>query len=410
MSDLRGSRIGVVGILALGCLAALTLACGGDAKTEPSADGSTASAEPAKVEKDADDKKDADGKKKDEKKEEAVPVELVSVDRGPIEAVLRFSSNLEAESQVEVHSEAKRLVRELLVEEGHRVTKGQVLLRLQDEEQRSALAKVKSQLDKAEREYKRQNELYAQQLISEQTFHDATYQVEQLRLAFADAQRELGYTEVRAPIAGTVTARKVNLGDQVQIGQHLFDIVDFDSLVALVYVPEKHLTDMRPGLLARVLPQVAGAAAHAGRVKRIAPVVDPKTGTVKVTIDASHQAGLLPGMYVDVELVTASRTDALLVPKRAVIYDNDQMFVYRLGGESRVERVFIEPRLADKNFLEPASGLVPGDQVVVAGQAGLKDGALVSIPAPPEQKAEKKDGKLEASDAAEAASADQARL
>ena len=402
MRDLRKTRIGVA-ILALGCLAALTLGCGGEAKTDAAANGSTADAEPAKVEK------DSEGKKDEEKKEEAVPVELVSLERGAIEAVLRFSSNLEAESQVQVHSEAKRLVRELLVEEGHRVKKGQVLLRLQDEEQRSAMAKVKSQLDKAEREYKRQNELYVQQLISEQTFHDATYEVEQLRLAFADAERELGYTEVRAPITGTVTTRQVNLGDQVQIGQHLFDIVDFESLVALVYVPEKHLAEMRPGLAARVLPQVAGAAAHAGRVKRIAPVVDPKTGTVKVTIDASHQEGLLPGMYVDVELVTASRKDALLVPKRAVIYDNDQMFVYRLGGESRVERVFIEARLADKNFLEPASGLGPGDRVVVAGQAGLKDGALVSIPGEPAKEPEKKEGALEASDAGDDA-ADEASL
>ena len=390
MSDARDSWIGSLGLLTLGCVAALTLGCARDATADASAGG--AKAEPAKNEK----AEGKDGEDKEKKKEEAVPVEVAQLERGPIEAVLRFSSNLEAESQVQVHSEAKRLVRELLVEEGHRVVKGQVLLRLQDEEQRSALAKAKSQLDKAEREYARQKQLFQQQLIAEQTFHDATYQVEQLRLAYDDAQRELGYTEVRAPITGTVTVRKVNLGDQVQIGQHLFDLVDFDSLVALVYVPEKHLAEMRPGLEARVLAPVAGTAAHTGRIKRVAPVVDPKTGTVKVTVDASGRAGLLPGMYVDVELVTAARSDALLVPKRAVVYDNDQMFVYRVDGESRVRRVFVEPRLADKNFLEPASGLVPGDQVVVAGQAGLKDGALVSLPGAAEP--EKKES-LEASDA-----------
>jgi membrane fusion protein (multidrug efflux system) len=383
VSDARKTRIGGVGILTLVCIAGLTAGCGQEATATKS--------QPAKNEQ----AKDQDGKgKEEEKKEEPVPVEVAELERGPIEAVLRFSSNLEAESQVEVHSEAKRLVRELLVEEGDRVTRGQVLLRLQDEEQRSALAKAKSQLDKAEREYARQEELYRQELISEQTYHDATYEVEQLRLAVADAQRELGYTEVRAPISGTVTSRRVNLGDQVQIGQHLFDVVDFDSLVALVYVPEKHLAQMRPGLEARVSAQVAGAAPHTGRIKRIAPVVDPKTGTVKVTVDASGRPGLLPGMYVDVELVTATRTDALLVPRRAVVYDNDQMFVYRLDAESRVQRVFVEPRLADKNFLEPAAGLAPGDRVVVAGQAGLKEGALVSLPGEVQP-----DRSLEASDA-----------
>jgi len=388
VSDARKTWLGIMCVLTLVCVVASTLGCTRDATAKDSK--APASAEPAKNEKKDEKKKGKD----DEKKEEAVPVEVVKLERGPIEAVLRFSSNLEAESKVEVHSEAKRLVRELLVEEGDRVAKGRVLLRLQDEEQRSALAKVKSQLDKAEREYVRQQQLYTQQLISEQAFADATYAVEQLRLTHTDSERELSYTEVKAPIAGTVTARRVNLGDQVQIGQHLFDIVDFDSLVALVFVPEKHLGEMRSGLEARVSAQVAGGMDHVGRIKRIAPVVDPKTGTVKVTVDVAGQAGLRPGMYVDVELVTATRADALLVPKRAVIYDKDQMFVYRLdGGKSRVERVFIEPRLADKHNLEPAAGLAPGDQVVVAGQSGLKDGALVSLPG-----AIEKDQSLEAAD------------
>jgi membrane fusion protein (multidrug efflux system) len=381
VSDARRTWLFFIVGFTLVCVLASSLGCSRDATAKDSS--STGAAEPAKNEK-----------KDEKKKEEAVPVEVVKLERGPIEAVLRFSSNLEAESEVEVHSEAKRLVRELLVEEGDHVTKGKVLLRLQDEEQRSGLAKAKSQLDKAEREYVRQQQLYEQQLISEQVYAEATYQVEQLRLARTDAERELSYTEVKAPISGTVTARKVSLGDQVQIGQHLFDLVDFDSLVALVYVPEKHLGEMRSGLEARVSAQVAGGNDHVGRIKRIAPVVDPKTGTVKVTVDVSGQAGLRPGMYVDVELVTATRADALLVPKRAVVYDKDQMFVYRLdGAKSRVERVFIEPRLADKHNLEPATGLAPGDQIVVAGQSGLKDGALVTLPG-----AIEKDQSLEAAE------------
>ena len=68
------------------------------------------------------------------------------------------------------------------------------------------------------------------------------------------------------------------------------------------------------------------------------------------------------------------------MPKRAVVYDADQMFVYRLGEERRVERVFVDPLLADKSHVEPRDGLSTGDQVVIAGQAGLKDNALVRLP------------------------------
>jgi membrane fusion protein (multidrug efflux system) len=328
---------------------------------------------------DAGDAEDAKGDD-DEDEEEPVPIEIAELERGAIESVLRFSSNLEAEDEVQVFSQAKRLVRELLVEEGDQVRKDQVLLRLQDEEQRSQVAKVRSQLAKAEREFERQQNLFEQELISQQVFTDAKFNYEQLEIAVDDAERELSYTEVRAPIAGTVTQRLVKVGDQVQIGQHLFDVVDFDSIVARVFVPEKHLAQLRPGLQARVSTAATRNQGYLGEVDRVAPVVDPRSGTVKVTIAIGAQAGLRPGLYVDVDLVVATHDEAILVPKRAVVYDADQMFVYRLGDERRVERVFIEPLLSDKNNIEPSEGLEVGDQVVIAGQAGLKDEALVTLP------------------------------
>ena len=374
----------VLGILAL-LLALLAISgCGSPNEADASSGESGATtAEAASNDKDpAEDSADDDGEDdgEEKKKEEAVPVEIAELELGGIESVLRFSSNLEAEEKVRVFSQAKRLVTDLLVEEGDRVRKDQVLLRLQDDEQRSALAKTKSQLDKAQREFERQKRLFAQDLISEKVYNDANYELAQLQIAYEDAERELGYTQVRAPIGGTVTGRMVNLGDQVQIGQELFDIVDFESIVALIYVPEKHLSELRPGLTARLSAQITGGDDYEGRVERISPIVDPRSGTVKVTIDVGGQAGLRPGMYVDVNLVTATREDAVLVPKRALVYDNEQVFVYRVTGESRAERVFIETALTDKFYVEPREGLVKGDRVVVAGQAGLKDGALVKLP------------------------------
>ncbi|MFQ5767475.1 MAG: efflux RND transporter periplasmic adaptor subunit [Acidobacteriota bacterium] len=325
------------------------------------------------------DLKSTDGEKTAKKKEDPVPVEATELSRGGIESALHFSANLEAEDQVKVFSQAKRLVTDLLVEEGDMVRRGRVLLRLQDHEQRSALEKVRARLERAEREFARKERLFRQELISQQQFTDAAYDRDQLRLEMADAQRELSYTEVTAPITGTVTARLVNLGDQVQIGEHLFDLVDFHSLVARVFVPERHLGLLRPGLLARLSSEATGSEEYTGKVDRIAPIVDPKSGTVKVTIDVGGQPGLRPGMYMDVALVTAKNKDAILVPKRALVYDNDQMFVFRLGDEQRVERVFIQSRLMDKFHVEPLSGLNAGDLVVTAGQAGLKDGTLVEL-------------------------------
>jgi membrane fusion protein (multidrug efflux system) len=373
-------------IVALFVFGSFLFGCSGaDGATD--ADGESVEASPAKNDTgEADkDKKDSKKKGKDDdedeaNKEEAVPVEVSELALGPIESVLAFSANLEAERQVSVVAEAQRQVTELLVEEGDRAQRGQILLRLQNDEQVSALEKVKSQVAKAEREFVRQERLFEQDLISEEDFNNASYELEQLRISLTDAERELGYTEVRAPISGTVTARMINLGDQVQIGQELFELIDFESIVARIYVPEKHISELRTGLPAHVSAQAAAGLDYACSVKRIAPIVDPKSGTVKVTVAVGALPSLRPGMYVDVNLITSTHPEAVLVPKRAVVYDNDQMYVYRLKDKDRVERVFIQPLLADKYNVEPVSGLNVGDRVVIAGQAGLKEGALVKLP------------------------------
>ncbi len=361
-------------------------------------------------------KKDAAQEKKDgedeEKKEvELPPVEVVSLERGAIEAVLRFSTNLEAESEVQVFSQAARLITQLRVEEGDRVREGQVLVRLQDEEQKSELARIESQLEKARREFRRQENLFAKKLVSEQAMNDATYQVEQLELALEDAKRNLGYTEVRAPISGTITGRHVNHGDQITVNQHLFDLVDFDTIVARVYVPEKELARLRVSQAARLYSASIGGGARTGEVIRIAPIVDPASGTVKATVGIPGNQGLLPGMYVEVELVTDTREDALLVPKRAVDYDQNQAFLYRLKDDMTAERLRVEVLLEDRENILPATAgaggdsaagdsvagdsvagdsaasvaaaLAVGDRIVVAGQAGLKDGAKVRLAGEP---------------------------
>ena len=320
----------------------------------------------------------------DDRPEEAVPVDVIALERGMIESALRFSATLEAERDVRVFAEAQRRVVELRVEEGDAVKAGALLIRLQDDEQRSALNKAEVEFRQAKREFDRQKSLFDRQLVSEQAYNDAALMYDQAEIAVEDARRSLTYTEVRAPFAGIVTERLVNVGDYVTLNQPLFRIVDFDSIVARIYVPEKELPFLATGLDARLTADAIGGASFVGTVDRISPVVDPGTGTVKVTVATPRQEGLRPGMYVEVELVTAVHEDALLLPKRAVVYDNDQLFVFRLGDDRRVERIKVEPVLEDTANIEPASGLAAGDLIVVAGQASLKDGALVRLPGDPD--------------------------
>ena len=318
--------------------------------------------------------------------DEAIPVAALPMFRGRIESVLRFSTNLEAESRVDVLSEAERHVIDLLVEEGDAVRAGQTLLLLEDEAQRTALRRVESQLARSRLEFDRQARLFEQDLISEQAYNQARYDTEQLELALEDAERELSYATVLAPISGVVTERVVNVGDHVATHAKLFEIVDFDSIVARVFVPERQLPGLFVGQPARVLAQSLDGSRQA-RVERISPVVDPRSGTVKVTLDIPGNQGLLPGMYVEVDLVAAVEDDALLAPKRALVYDQEQVFVFRVteGADGpRAERLLVNILIESEDVVQLAGDLAEGQRLIVAGQAGLKDGARVRLLDPAE--------------------------
>ena len=318
--------------------------------------------------------------------DDAIPVAALPLFRGRIESVLRFSTNLEAENVVDVLAEAERHVTDLLVEEGDTVRAGQTMLLLEDEAQRTALRRVESQLERSRLEYERQNRLFEQDLISEQAYNQARYDMEQLELALEDAKRELGYATVQAPISGVVTERVVNVGDHVETHARLFQIVDFDSIVARVFVPERQLSGLFVGQPARVLAQSLTGSREAA-IERISPVVDPQSGTVKVTLGIPGNQGLLPGMYVEVDLVAAALEDTLLAPKRALVYDQEQVFVFRVAQDDdgpRAERLLVRVLIESEDVVHLEGDLTDGERLIVAGQAGLKDGARIRLLDPAE--------------------------
>lgn len=322
---------------------------------------------------------DKDKTKNDPSEKPTIPVEVAILGLGPIESVLKASSNLEAESEVNVLARTSNRVKSLLVEEGSQVKAGDLLLQLDDDIQTIQVSKAKNQVLESREEYERQKSLHAQNLISDQVFSQSKFQLQQLELNLQDAERELGYTQIHAPIHGKITQRMVKVGDQVSAGQDLFTIIDFDSIVARLYVTEKALSKIRTKQPVRVESTAFPDEIFNGHILRIAPVVESRSGMIKVTVGFQDVGPLLPGMYVDGSIITSSKPDALLLPKKAILYDGEQRFVFRVNESEEVERVLLLAGLEDAENVEPASFLKKGDQIVIAGQTGLKDGSKVKL-------------------------------
>lgn len=307
-----------------------------------------------------------------------VPVETATIERGLIQSYISAYANLDTESNVRVIARTSDLVSEILVEEGDVVNKDNLLLTLENEEQLINLNKVSSNLEKNQSEFNRQQHLKQRNLVSDKEFANAKNTLNQSKLDKAKAQLEYDHTFVKAPINGTITERLVNLGDKVRENDHLFSIVDFNTIVARIFLPEENLAKVRVGQKALVMSQSFEDTVFEGEVLRIAPVIDSRSGTFKVTVGLASQEVLRPGMYVNVSLLVTKKPDAVLVPKKALVYDDEQIFVYKIM-KGRAKRVYIEPLVKDVEFIEPEKHISEGDELVIAGQNSLKDGAKVRV-------------------------------
>jgi membrane fusion protein, multidrug efflux system len=309
---------------------------------------------------------------------EMVPVETALVTRGAISAFLSFNATLETESVVDIYPQTNGQVETLLVEEGKVVKEGEPLLKIEDRELRVDVEENEGNYEHLKRNFARTDDLYQRGLINKQDFEMQSYQLEQARLRLERSRIRLSYATVRAPFDGVISARETQVGARVGSGTKLFSMVKLDDLVARVFVPGRYLPVVAENQPAVVVSEFLPDRSFTGWVKRISPVIDPKSGTFKVTVGVKSDkpADLPPGLFVGVRVITDTRPNAVLIPKRAVVYEGGERYVFTVVKDRAVKKK-LTVGFEDPNNVEAVSGFEVGTPVIVLGQSGLKDGALV---------------------------------
>lgn len=364
----RGWRRWAIGGLAVAVLAAGGLFLNGrEANGEESADAAA----------------EEEGEK-DEKDEKApIPVEIAVVGTDAVASYIAATANLVAEGEVKVLSEVEGRVTRVAVAEGDWVEKGQLLSVLDRGDAEIALEKARVREQNAVAVHQRGLDLAREQLISQEDLDKREMDARLARQERAEAEWNLAKTEVRSPIGGRVSLRSVQPGQHLRPGDELFQITDFDPLIAYVYLPEKDVLALAPGRQVDLALDAAPNVAFHGRVRQISPVVDPATGTVRVTIEAVRPpAPVRPGSFVTVKIVRERHEDAVVLPKEAVIRELQQahVFVARQDGDKLVAaRRAVTLGLEEGSRVEVLSGLEAGERLIVAGQGALKDGATIRL-------------------------------
>lgn len=308
----------------------------------------------------------------------SIPVEVKTVGRGNIAATLLTYTSLEAERHVDVVSRTQGLVKSILVEEGDRVTEGQPLAQLDTDALELTLREREVNMNSLESNYKRSQELVEQELLSSQEFEQTKFQYEAAATQYESAKLQLEYATIRSPFSGIITERLVEVGNLVNANDVVFRTADLDPLLARIHVPEKDIGQVRPGQSVRI--NVEGSdQTHTGRVSLISPIVDPESGTVKVTVEIRDRMGTLrPGMFTTVNLVIAIQENVLQVEKKALVAEAEGSYAF-LFQDGTAEKRLLEIGIAEGDYVEVLSGLSDGDSIITVGQEGLRNGAPVRI-------------------------------
>ena len=321
----------------------------------------------------------------DEEKSPPVPVEVKLPVRGDVYAVYSGTAPIEAFAQADVIAKVPGEVKEILVEEGDDVERGQILARLDGDRLRLELNESKARLRKLQRDFERNKDLREKGLISEGDFDKIQYDLEALQASYNLASLELDYTQIRAPISGVVSDRFIKLGNTLEVGDPLFGVTSMEPLVAYLYIPEREYRQIAAGQPVGIDIDALGGTRIIAEVTRVSPVVDPNTGTFKITIEINDkERRIKPGMFGRMSIVFDRRENALQVPRSAVVEEMGTSSVFVVDNDVAVRRP-VQTGYSNNGLIEIIDGIGDNDRVITVGQVGLKpDADVVVINAPEE--------------------------
>lgn len=329
-----------------------------------------------------------------------VPVTVTPVEERDIPTIIRAVGSVRSNQSVDIRSQVDGLLVELLVNEGQRVIRGQLLARIDDQtiaanlqQARSQLAVTRSRLATAKTDLARYRSLAEDEAVSGQMLDQQASLVAELQATLAMHKAAvqadevlLGYTRIQSPATGRVGIRNVDQGNFVRSSdaEGLFSVVQLDPISVEFALPQAQLPRLQELMSTsgqRPIPVLAyaadgGAQLAQGQLSVMDNRVSSQSGTIRLkAVFANAQGHLWPDQSVVVVVQSGVLAAARVIPPRAIQQGADSTRVWRVR-DGKAESIEIGIRYADEQ-VAAVTGLDTGDVVIIDGQSRVRAGALV---------------------------------
>jgi len=319
--------------------------------------------------------------KKAAMKKEVPAVRVITLTLKPerLEDKISLPADIEPFEDLWVKAEVRGQVVSIPAKEGQRIKKGQLLVKLDDRDYRSLLARIEANYRLAKQDYKRMADLVKKNIAAESKLDEIEARLEDLTAQRNEAQLSLDRTRITAPISGRLNEIKAKKGELLDVNQQVARILQFKKVKVTVGVPESDVAAVFDLNEAEVIIEALGNRRIQGR--KIFLSRQPRTLARLYDLELmvpNPDGRILPGMFGRVELIKKVFDQALAVPLYAVITQGDERFVY-VEKDGQAEKKLIKLGVLVGWQVHVEAGLNPGERVIVVGHRFLDDGQAVKV-------------------------------
>jgi len=308
-------------------------------------------------------------------------VKVVPATQQDVARVIQLTGTVEPTKVARMASPAEGPIVKCSVREGDLVTKGQMLVQVgRSGAAVAAVTAAREELSKQAGEFDRIKQLVERGAVASDQLDIAKANLEKARAAVVAAETQVGDYNIEAPWNGVVSRVLIAEGDYVAPRSTLVELFDPESLVLRFAVPEAHSAHVQTGAALAVTIDAYADRKFAGTVVRVYPELDRATRTRTVEAAIAGDVKLVPGMFARIDVTTEVARGAITVPEGAVLINakgESILFVVK-DGAAQLRKV--KTGIEGRGRVQIVAGVAAGEQVVVAGNEGLKDGEQVRLP------------------------------
>jgi len=309
----------------------------------------------------------------------AVTVRIAAVKMEPVNLDYSVNGIFTPNKELNFLSENAGRVSKIFVEEGDRVTKGQVLARVDAEILNTDRETAEANLQNALRDEARYTSSFATGGVTQQQLDQAKLAVQNAKLRLQASQRRVSDANIKSPINGIVNKKYIEVGAFVNAqGTQLFELVDVSRLKLKVNVNESQVANLKLGDAVQIKSNVFPTEDFNGVVSFIAPKADNSLNfPIEIQVENNKPNTIKAGMYGTAIFKFPKQAPAITIPRGSFVgsVSSNEVFVLENGKTARLRKVVAGRILGDK--VEILDGLKEGDTVITSGQINLTDGSLV---------------------------------